>query len=246
MRLKRRTVRIGVLAVAIAAATSGLAVAASIVADSYTDDSGAFHGCVGRSGALRVVTPGTACRVGETPIAWNQTGPAGPQGPPGETVRAFRKLRATPDEVEITAVGSGPIGFPTEGNPPTTVLTLELPKGVYEISASIAARKAYGNGDLLCWAEYEFAGTRSLPVFTRASMGTDPGHAMRTTVSGGGFVNLSGGGGVVTLACWQAANDAAGSPSGERPHVFYAFLHATSVTRATLRRYGSDVVTEMP
>jgi hypothetical protein len=244
MRLKRRTVRIGVLAVAIAAAGSGLAVAS--IVDNYTDDNGAFHGCVGRSGALRLVTPGTACRVSETAITWNQTGPAGPPGPPGETVRAFRKLRATPDEVEITAVGSGPIGLPTEGNPPTTVLTLELPKGVYEISASIAARKAWGNGDLLCWAVYELAGTQSLPIFTRASMGTDPGHAMRTTVSGGGFVNLSGGGGVVTLACWQASNDAAGSPSGERPHVFYAFLNATTVTRATLRRHGSDVVTEMP
>lgn len=259
MQIKRRAARLGLVTAAIAAVTSGLAVAASVVASGLTDDEGAFHGCVSNSGSLRVVTPGAACQHGDTPITWNQTGPTGPrgetgepgatgpQGPPGETVRAFRMLRGTPDEVEITAVGSGPIGFPTDANPPTTVLTLDLPAGVYEISASIAARKAWGNGDLLCWARYELPdATRILAIFTRASLGTEPGHAMRATVSGGGFVNFSAGGGVVTLACWQASNDAGGSPSGENPTVFYAFLNATTVTRASLGRYPSGVVTEIP
>ena len=176
-----------------------------------------------------------------------ETGATGSLGTAGETVRALRMLRATPDEVEITAVGSGPIGLPADEALPTTILTLELPPGVYEVSASIAARKATGNGDFLCWARYELPdGSGLLPVFTRAALGTDPGHAMRATVSGGGFVNFSAGGGPVTLACWQASNDAVGSPRGENPTVFYAFLTARTVSRATIRRYGSDVVTEMP
>ena len=235
MRLKRRALRVGVVTVAIAAVTSGFALAASLMAGALTDADGAYNGCVSPAGTLRVVTPGTSCHQSDTAISWNQAG------------RGFRMLRATPDEVEVTAVGSGPIGFPTDDAPPTPILTLELPQGVYELSATIEARKAWGNGDLLCWAEYRLpSGSQTLAIFTRASLGTDPGHAMRATVSGGGFVNFSTGGGPVTLACGQASHDAIGSPSGENPTVFYAFLNATTVTRATLGRYPSGTVTEFP
>jgi hypothetical protein len=222
-----RLLRYGVVAVA-AAACTGVAVSATGVVEAL-DTGGTIHGCVGRSGDLRVGAAGAGCQQNETPLAWSH-------------VRSFRILRATPDEVEITAVGTGPLGFPTAEAPPTEVLALDLPQGVYELTAAVAARKAFGNGDLLCWAE--FAGR--LPIFIRTALGTDPGHAMRTTVGGGGFVNVPADGGTVRLACWQASNDAAGSPSGERPTVFYAFLEATSVSRATLRRYGSEVVTELP
>jgi hypothetical protein len=43
-----------------------------------------IYGCVGRSGSLRIVAAGTPCTKGETPLAWNQTGPPGPEGPKGE------------------------------------------------------------------------------------------------------------------------------------------------------------------
>ena len=223
-----RVLRYGAVAV-VAAACTGVAVAATGVGDAVFDTGGTIQGCVGKSGMVQVVESGGECHRSQTPLAWSH-------------VRAFRILRATPDEVEITAVGSGPIGFPTSEAPPTEVVKLELPQGVYRLTAAVEARKAFGNGDLLCWAE--FAGR--LPIFIRASLGTDPGHAMRATLGGGGFVNVPAEGGTVTLACWQASNDAVGSPGGERPTVFYAFLDATSVSRATLRRYGSDIVAEFP
>jgi hypothetical protein len=224
-----RLTRLLQCAVAVAVLCTGVAVAANVVTGEYVDEGGAIRGCVGKSGALHVVAAGEECKAHQAPLTWTQP-------------RGFRMLRATPDEVEITAVGSGPLGFPTPEAPPTEVLSLHLPQGVYELTAAVEARKAFGNGDLLCWAE--FAGRA--PIFIRASLGTDPGHAMRATVGGGGFVSVPDGGGTVKLACWQASNDAAGSPSGEKPTVFYAFLTATSVTRATLRRHGSDAVTELP
>jgi hypothetical protein len=215
--------------IAVAAVCTGVAVGSNVVAGEYVDEGGRIHGCVGKSGALHVAGSGEECRQHQTPLTWTQP-------------RGFRMLRATPDEVEIQAVGSGPIGFPTPEAPPTEVLRLDLPEGVYELTASVAARKAFGNGDLLCWA---MQGGRA-HIFTRVSLGTAPGHAMRATVGGSGFADIPAGGDTVTLACWQASNDASGSPSGERPHVFYAFLDATSVARATLRRYGSTVATEIP
>jgi hypothetical protein len=223
-----RLLRCGAVAVS-AVACTGVAVSATGVGEEIFDAGGTIRGCVGKSGALQVVESGAECQRNQTPLAWSH-------------VRSFRMLRATPDEVEITAVGTGPLGFPTPEAPPTEVLTLDLPQGVYELTASVEARKAVGNGDMLCWAEF----SGRVPIFIRASLGTDPGHAMRATVGGGGFVNVPAEGGTVSLACWQASNDAAGSPSGERPTVFYAFLNATSVSRATLRRFGSDVVTELP
>ena len=223
-----RLLRYGAVAV-VAAACTGVAISAPGIGEKVFDAGGTINACVGKSGALNVVPAGTECHRNQTPLAWTH-------------VRAFRMLRATPDEVEITAVGSGPIGLPTDDAPPTEVLALELPQGVYQLNASVAARKAFGNGDLLCRVEF----ADRLPIFIRASLGTDAGHAMRATLGGGGFVNIPAEGGTVRLACWQASNDAAGSPSGERPTVFYAFLNATGVSRATLRRHASDVVTEMP
>ena len=42
-----------------------------------------IHACKARSGALRAVDAGAACRRSERPLAWNVAGPAGPAGPPG-------------------------------------------------------------------------------------------------------------------------------------------------------------------
>lgn len=47
------------------------------------DDSSTIHGCVTRSGSLRIVEDGDACRSGESPISWSSEGAAGPAGPAG-------------------------------------------------------------------------------------------------------------------------------------------------------------------
>ena len=51
----------------------------------YTDAAGAYHACVvTKTGEIRLVTPGAACKKGETPVEWSHTGPQGEQGPQGE------------------------------------------------------------------------------------------------------------------------------------------------------------------
>lgn len=57
---------------------SGVAAAAPV--------SSAINGCVGLTGLLRIVNPGTACGPLEKPLQWNAQGvpgPVGPQGPAG-------------------------------------------------------------------------------------------------------------------------------------------------------------------
>jgi hypothetical protein len=49
-------------------------------ATSFTGSDGKIRGCVGKHGALAVVKPGKKCGKGTTPIAWNQSGPAGARG----------------------------------------------------------------------------------------------------------------------------------------------------------------------
>ncbi|MDE2024985.1 MAG: pentapeptide repeat-containing protein [Patescibacteria group bacterium] len=44
-----------------------------------------IHSCVDKTnGNLRIVAPGTSCRMSENPLDWNQQGPQGPQGPAGQ------------------------------------------------------------------------------------------------------------------------------------------------------------------
>jgi len=220
---------------------------------SVVGSDGSIQGCYkAGNGQLRVVGSADGCNDSELPISWNQTGtqgpigPAGPkgdQGPAGETVKGFRVGRLTPDEVAITAVGAGPLGFDFPGGGPTTVLAMALPQGVYALNSSIAARKDSGAGDFICWVEDgTFAG-----LITRTSLGADSGHSRRATVASNGIFSIPAGGGTLTMACWQAANAALpGTPTGENPTVFYATLSATSLTRATLTRFPSGVVRELP
>ena len=64
-----------------AAAVAALLVAVANAAIPGPD--GRIHGCYDRDGRLRLISHTSACRCGETSIAWNQQGPAGPVGPPG-------------------------------------------------------------------------------------------------------------------------------------------------------------------
>ena len=82
------------------------AVAAGVAYATIPDAGGVVHGCVSKSGVLRVIDTGAggACTTGETPLDWSQKGPAGPPGPPGpqgEAAPAANALHAT-----IQIVGS--------------------------------------------------------------------------------------------------------------------------------------------
>jgi hypothetical protein len=229
-KTRHRRLAVGAMLAAVAAVAAGIAYSA------IPTGAGVINACYGDgSRLLRVVDAdaGERCRQEERPLSWQQG------------VNGYRSIRGTPDEVEVTAVGSGPIGFPTPDNPPTRILTLNVPAGVYFVSATIEARKDSGNGDFLCWVQ----GSKSefVPVFTRTSLGSDSGHLRRVTLSATGFGSFGGSGGTLTLSCWQAPNSAIpGSPAGENPTVFYANLNAMNVARATINIQPSGEVLELP
>lgn len=241
MRVLSRVRTLAALAVVTAVVTAGAAYAV------IPGGGGTIAACYGKvSGIVRVIDAeaGKKCLPFENALSWNQQGVQGPpgmQGPPGETVRGYRVLRATPDEVEITVVGTGPLGFP-EGNG-THILAMQLPQGVYMTDATIAARKEFGNGDFACWVHNNVR----FSIFTRTTLGNAPGHVIRNTVSSSGIFSIPAGGGTLLLECWQAAiPEFPGSPSGVNPTVFYATLQATNVSHATIVRYPAGTTTELP
>ncbi len=66
------------------AAVATLALGAVIAYAAIPDSNGVIHACYAKNnGALRVIDTGQTCTSRETPLDWNQTGPAGPQGEPG-------------------------------------------------------------------------------------------------------------------------------------------------------------------
>jgi hypothetical protein len=231
--------------VALVVAIAVVAAAAAYAA--IPSGAGTIAACYGKgSGGVRVVDAeaGEQCLPSEEALSWNQQGVQGPpgmQGPPGETVRGYRVLRATPDEVEVTVVGTGPLGFPEANG--THILEMRLAKGVYMVDASIAARKGFGDGDFLCWVHDNVRSS----IFTRTSLGDASGHIKRNTVSGSGVFSIPAGGGTLQLECWQASiAELPGSPSGDNPTVFYATLQATNASQATIVRYPAGTTVELP
>ncbi len=242
MRVLSRRARPWAALAIVAAVVTGAAAYAAI-----PGDDGTIAACYGKgSGIVRIIDAeaGQTCRASENAVNWNQQGvqgPPGAQGPAGETVRGYRVLRATPDEVEVTVVGTGPIGLPEANG--THILAMHLPQGIYMADATVAVRKGFGNGDFLCWV----LNGPVFRIFTRTTLGDAPGHIKRNTVSGSGVLSIPAGGGTVTLECWQAeVPEVPGSPSGDNPTVFYATLQATSVSSATLVRYPAGTTTELP
>ena len=78
---RRRVLVLAGTAVAVAATSATVAVAAGT---GPVDAQGRVHGCyAAKDGALRAVTPGTACRSGELALVWDQVGPTGAAGPQG-------------------------------------------------------------------------------------------------------------------------------------------------------------------
>jgi hypothetical protein len=68
------------------AATMALVLAMSggaVAATGGFSSGGTLHACVTEEGAIRLLKGGRHCKKGQTPIAWNQSGPAGPRGASG-------------------------------------------------------------------------------------------------------------------------------------------------------------------
>jgi Collagen triple helix repeat (20 copies) len=158
-------------------------------------------------------------------------GPPGLQGPSGAGVTASETFRATPNEIVITGTGVPPIG--ATSNDATNVLRLSLGAGTYAVFAQVSARKDSGNGDFVCAVRASWI-SNAIVGFVRAAMGSEAGHARRTTVTAQGTTaEVPAGGGEITLDCWQSSNPVSGSPSGENPTVFLATMIALRIASAT-------------
>jgi len=115
--LSRRSARWLVALGAVLAAAGATYATAALTA---TTDAAVIHGCVLKKvGTLRVIDPAVQhCLAAETPIEWNETGPAGapgPQGPAGEP--GPQGPPGAPGEVNVSgyqvvkAVGTWPLGY---------------------------------------------------------------------------------------------------------------------------------------
>jgi hypothetical protein len=117
---------------------AAVAVSGGVAWAAIPDGSGQIHGCYKNgNGDLRVIDPsaGGACKASESPLAWSQTGPAGPPGAAGATHVTIRTFTATlpaagsstftalcnPGEV-ATGGGWRMDGPVPSGPPPVTVL----------------------------------------------------------------------------------------------------------------------------
>jgi hypothetical protein len=92
----------------------GTAVATTTLASIVGPD-GKINGCyLTNAGLLRVVDPGTACRDGETAIAWSATG-SGAQGPPGPAGPAGPRGVVGPKGAQGNPGPAGPAGTGVTG-----------------------------------------------------------------------------------------------------------------------------------
>lgn len=72
------------LVAAVASSVVTSLVVGGFVMASIPDAQGTIHGCLKKNGQLRVIdTASETCAGTETPLSWNQRGPAGPPGAPG-------------------------------------------------------------------------------------------------------------------------------------------------------------------
>lgn len=106
-RTKLRWVAIGVAVVAAAGSAAWAAI---------PDAGGVIHSCI-KNGAIRMIDTdaGQACKPGETPLEWNQTGPQGPPGPKGDPGQNAVSLWAVVDDEANLVHGSGVVGITGPG-----------------------------------------------------------------------------------------------------------------------------------
>jgi hypothetical protein len=217
-------------AIGAAVVVAVVAVGGVAYATSSSGEGDVVTGCVQTaSGQLRVVADGRHCRRKERAISWSQ----GARPTPG-----FEGLVFTPHEVEITAIGTGDLGFPTSDNPATPVVSVRIPQGVYYIQTQANVRKDSGASIFSCYARNDQNG--DVTAVSRTALGAEPGFSRWTSLDGDGFYNAPAGG--ATLECWQAADDAVpGTPFGENPTVFIGSIKAVAITSATTTANGNAI-----
>jgi hypothetical protein len=219
-------------AIGAAVVVAVVAVGGVAYATSSSGEGDVVTGCVQTaSGHLRVVADGAGCRTTERAISWSQ----GARPTPG-----FEGLVFTPHEVEITAIGTGELGFPTSDNPATPVVSVTLPQGVYLITTQANVRKDSGASIFSCYARNDQNG--DVTAVSRTALGAEPGFSRWTSLDGDGFYNAPAGGATLTLECWQAADEAVpGTPFGENPTVFIGSIKAVAITSATTTSNGNPI-----
>jgi hypothetical protein len=138
--MRRLVLSFGVLAVFLA---SGVIAWAAIETVRSTSDGEVIVGCyLNGTGQLRIVSDASECRESETPISWNQTGPAGPPGPPGPV-----SVSHTSAEVSLE---TGESASATASCPSPTIVT----GGGFEAPADVQVLEsvpAYDGGRLSAW-----------------------------------------------------------------------------------------------
>lgn len=115
---------------------------AGAVSASIPGPNGLISACVDRLGVIRVidVQAGGRCVLRETPLNWNQSGPAGPAGPagaagrPGPAGPTGSPGPAGPSDAFVTTM---PEFDPLVDNQPTALATFTLPAGAYVIDAPL-------------------------------------------------------------------------------------------------------------
>ncbi len=130
---RRSQLAIGAVIGLCATATMAGGIAYAAIPDAGT---GQFHGCVNKSsGQLRVVDPskGQHCTSAtETAVTWNATGPRGPAGPASNAYQAGNDSIVT-----------------LSGSVDTTIVTLNLPAGIYSVFGRVEAANNGGGTALV-------------------------------------------------------------------------------------------------
>jgi hypothetical protein len=215
MALRRRLASVGIVA-ALSVFVAATAVAA------VPDSAGVFNGCVNTvTGVLRVIDkarsgPAGACITAngplkETPITWNQTGPAGPAGTPGTAGPAGPTgppgPRGPSDAFVTTQLNNGPVVFgpnaPLAGFEP-----LLLPEGNYLVTLQYDASRSDTSlqAEMVC---HPVLSGLSFPVFGEGNIGErgvlGPG-VPRMGVTSQALLVVGGGATGVTVQCGLLAS----------------------------------------
>jgi hypothetical protein len=157
------------LGVVVAFLASGIITWAAIETVRSTSDGDVIVGCyLSGSGQLRIVNDASECKKSETPISWNQTGPAGPPGPPGPVAVSH---------VEVDALlGPGETDSAVASCPSPKIVT----GGGFEAPADVDVLEsvpAYGGGRLSAWrvtAVNDGSGSATLTAHAVCALGGTP------------------------------------------------------------------------
>lgn len=138
--MRRLILSFGVLAVFLA---SGAIAWAALETVRSSNDDEVINACFLKgSGQLRIVSDSSECGRSETPISWNEAGPAGPPGPPGPV--SVSHVSAD------VSLGTGESASATASCPSPTIVT----GGGFEAPADVDVLEsvpAYDGGRLSAW-----------------------------------------------------------------------------------------------